>query len=134
MKLNITEIQGLFAAHDALGGYVRRVSIAGEERDVIQPYVFSTECTLALLANRRVLRQAVVEFQEARNDLIRQISGGEKITGAEQTERFAPAMQALIDAQHDVDLRTVKIADLNPGPVNPIPINVLDALEAITEE
>lgn len=133
MKLKMAQIESLFAAHNNLNGYVRKATINNQEVDVMQPYTFNAATTLAILANRKALRKKVEANQEMRNDLIKQISGGTKIDGAEQKAAFFAAYQALMDAEHDLELKTVKMSDLNPGPSNPISIDALDLLEPVIE-
>jgi hypothetical protein len=132
-KLTSAKVQELYTAINGLNGYVRQATVNGRDMDVQQPYVFSTETTLAILANRKALRKIIEADDETRNDLIKQLSGGgDKVEpGSAQMAQFMSAYQLIMATEHDVDLKTITIADLNPGPVNPILVETLDRLEPI---
>lgn len=133
IKLPLTTILNIHGALSQLDGYERVIDDGGKPRIIKEPYRFG-EAVFALAKLRRVVREHVQDYTEARDNLIREISGGVQIDeeNVDQLNRFTESTGKLLKREVDIELVKLTRAELNLTK-NPIPPSVIDALLDVIE-
>lgn len=129
MKLKFSQAADLLAALAALDGYDRIIKDAGNERIARELYKLGP-LRLPIAKNIRVLREALEDFQRARNGLVMEASGGKgeldpkaDPAGAAQ---LGLAVQTLLDTEQELALEPLPEAELLAA--GPVPPSVLASL------
>lgn len=136
LELDINRMNALADALRALDG---REMIAGEgaaARVVVVPYKLGT-LRHAIAKNLHTLRGPLEAFNEARNGLIREISGGGRAIDADQEPgkfaEFSDKVAAMAAAKTTFEFETFTLAALRLD-VNEIPPDKIEALADLLVE
>ncbi len=125
MKLN--EALNCLQALNALDGRPRVIKDGGQERIVVEPYVFSAATRMAIARNIAALSSEEQAFVSARTNLIRQFGNTDGEVPGEKRKELEGEIKSLLESDADVKLVFLCEADLQIG-VNPIPSSILAAL------
>lgn len=130
MKLN--DALNCLAALSALDGRRRVVKDGGEEKIVFEPYTFTGATRMAIARNIASLQAEQKSYEEARNGLIKQMSGGGDTVPSDKVTEFTQEVEKLLYSD-SISLKSISESDLNLT-VNPIPSSVIAALLPIIED
>lgn len=146
MKLKVKKIRELYEGFSSLDGYTE-VS-AGKVTEKVY-YRFSGKTKYNIIKNINILKRYSEDFDKARDELIKSISGGKDSISQEDKEqlaKFNKSVVEILESEEDVKgLLKIKFADLNlddekdeDGKVtnkgNKIPNTVLAALFDFIDE
>ena len=143
MKLKISKICQLYAALSALDGIEEVVEVNGKNGVIKKPYNFTGKVRWNLAKNLRILKEHVDAFGKVRDDLIKEVSGGEDQISEGDTDkikRFTAQLAEVNSQEEEINgLLTVTPKDLgleeeDITKVNKIPLTVLDGLGDIIKE
>lgn len=147
--MRLSTLLSIHAALGALDGYDDVVKVADTQRIVRRPYVYASPKTSWLIAKmKRALKDHVEDYNEARDALIRSLSGGIEIAtdDREMVSRFTVKVDELRAQEVEVTMGRLKLSELlnvreERGPdgtvhvvSNPIPASVLEVLIDVIEE
>lgn len=143
MKLKISKICQLYAAFSALDGIEEVVEVNGKNSVIKKPYSFSGKVRWNLAKNMRILKVHVDAFGKVRDDLIKEISGGEdeiKDTDKTKIKAFTAQLAQVNDSEEEVEgllvlsPKDLGLDDDDAKTSNRIPLAVLDALSDLIKE
>lgn len=145
MQFKLSEVLTLNAALEGLDGHQDTIKTQDGEQVIRRPYLYaSSKTTWNIAKNRRVLKEHVQTYTEARDALIKEISGGIEIPADDKTKvaDFTARHEELLAQKVEVTgLLKLKLSDLfnerkqgEQTVMNPIPASVLNALFELIEE
>jgi hypothetical protein len=108
----------------------------GKEQVVSLPYRFSGKTAWNLAKNRMILKRYVDVLNDTRDQIIKQVSGSDRIevSNQEQVEAFSKEIAPVLKQQEKVEgLLKIKIEELNLGE-NPISPSVLESIASIIDD
>lgn len=133
LKLKVIDIRNLHAGLSALDGFEKAIEKEGKTVSIREFYVFSAKTRWNISKNLRIVNQFVTTFNETRDGLIKQISGGAQIddTNKEHFSKFLEGIKQIDNQEEEVSgLLKLSFEDLNLEK-NQIPSTVLALLDKI---
>ena len=103
---------------------------AAAAKDIVMP----PKVSYKIIKNKIAVKRALAPFETARDDIIKQRSGGKgSINAAEEPELYAEVMSAINEIAREtaeIEIATISIDDI---PENGVPISFISALDFMIE-
>lgn len=137
MQLTVNQQVDLNAALSSLDGYQRVIKdeATKTEKVVFVPYSFSGKTRWNLGKAITITKRAADDLNKVKDDLIREISGGDRIAPEDHASVTAFNLKwiEVLQTQEEVPILSLTLDELNLD-VNPIPSSVLSVLSLIVKE